>query len=356
MAKRRFSKDGLWLRGRVWWTRIAGQQVTTGCKDREAARLWRARAERETAEPAYAASRRTTIDEMITHVLEDRRRARGKLGATLSEHTLEIYRVKLGHVARVLGWSTGIADITYDAVGCFVTKRESEGASQHTIHKELKALRFALRLEAERGAYIGNVDHVTRTRRFAEGYVPRKRHLVWEEIGRLIGVMVYSRSPERAQHVAWLIATAGRLGESYRAEMRDHDLDAWTVRMRGTKTAGADSVIAIAPAFRRLLGFAIAGRPETGPLFPRWLNVHRSLIIAAKNAGIERVSPNDLRRTHASLLRQAGVALEDIREVTRHESTRMLEMVYGRTNLAATERALSHVTWPELQQSTEKAE
>jgi len=292
---------------------------------------------------------------MINHVLEDRRRARGKTGGTLSPETLEIYQVKLGHVARVLGETTPLAEITHEAVGRYISQRETERVSQHTIHKELKALRFGLRLEAERGNYPHNVDHVTRTRRFAEGYKPRKRYLTWEEIPRLLmaiaspsGLASTAQAPERAQHVMWLIATAGRLRESYRAELDDHDFAKWTVLIRGSKTSDAEARIAIAPAFRPMLLLAISGRPELGPLFPHWGNVHRSLLLACKRAGIERVSPNDLRRTHASLLRQSGIALEDIREVTRHATTRMLELVYGRTNIEATTKALERVEWPAL--------
>src|SRR4029077_6790764 len=125
----------------------------------------------------------------------------------------------------------------------------------------------------------------TRTRDFAAKYEPRERHLSWEEIPRLLGAMLAEQShrvppeklrrareyrdegrafqeiaklmgcalssakryasmpdPEpsddakaRAQHVAWYIATAGRDGESHRAELADHDLVNWTVRLRGTK-------------------------------------------------------------------------------------------------------------------------
>ena len=51
---------------------------------------------------------------------------------------------------------------------------------------------------------------------------------------------------------------------------------------------------------------------------------------ACARAGIERCSPNDLRRTCATWLRAAGVAPDLIAPVMGHADTRMVERVYGR--------------------------
>ena len=148
----------------------------------------------------------------------------------------------------------------------------------------------------------------------------------------------------RAKHAAWIIATGARRKESYRAELRDHDFKAWRVHLRGTKTGSAERTIPIAPPFRSLLTFAVEGRPERGVLFPRWANIWRSLRLACKRANIEPLSPNDLRRTHSSLLNEAGVSLENLAPVMGHTSTRMLEKVYtDRNNLGRIERALHGV-------------
>src|SRR5215813_3753697 len=45
----------------------------------------------------------------------------------------------------------------------------------------------------------------------------------------------------------------------------------------------------------------------TGAVVGRWHNVRRDLTIACQRAGIRPVSPNDLRRTFASWLKQRGV-------------------------------------------------
>lgn len=408
--KRKYSKDGLWLRGRVWWTTIGGQRVSTGCKDREAARLARARFERESADPRHAAAQRVTVWDMIEHALEVKRRSKGKLGGTVTESTIEICRTKLGHIERVLGADKPLAEVDYDAVGEFIAQRETEpGAtrgstvSQHEISKELQQLRFALRIEKARGNYPHDVDHVTRKGQFAVGYVPRKRHLTWELIPALIESIVWGNAGKvtqdtldraralrasgmnvrqvatemqvgyatahrylrmqvakpskvaiaRAQHTAWIIACCARRIESYRAEMRDHDLVNWRVRLRGSKTGAADSVITIAPRFRSLLAFSLRERPKSGPLFPHWGNLYRSLGLACRRIGIDPISPNDLRRTHASLLSQAGVPHSVLKNVTRHTTTLMLDRVYGQQTVESTARVieLTDNEWPALPES-----
>lgn len=408
--KRRVRKDGLYLRGRVWWCRIGGERRSTECKDVEAARIVRARLEREAADPAASLARRTTVMDMLAHVLEDRRTATGKTGGTLSPETLEVWRVKLGHFVRVVGPSTPLAEVDFDLVGKYLEKRERERAGQHTRSKELGALRFALRLEKQRGAYSGDVDHVTRKSRYAVGYKPRKRHLSWEEIPLLLAALI-QEDPQRvtlakleeammlraagltlaqvahklrcaistakryltmcaddlapkrggdlrARHAAWFIATGGRDAESHRAELADHVLTEangerrWTVRIRGTKTGRADAVIPIAAVFHQLLEFALEGAPAAGSIFTEWTNVGRSLKLACERAGIERVSPNDLRRTHMSLLSQAGIPNSELKHISRHTTTRMLDLVYAHTNNEALTRALDRVPARNLLPST----
>ncbi len=51
---------------------------------------------------------------------------------------------------------------------------------------------------------------------------------------------------------------------------------------------------------------------------------------ACKRAGIARVTPNDLRRTLASWLKQAGVDSFAVAQIPGHTTSRMVELVYGR--------------------------
>ena len=67
---------------------------------------------------------------------------------------------------------------------------------------------------------------------------------------------------------------------------------------------------------------------------------------ACARAGIERCSPNDLRRTCATWLRAAGVAPDLIAPVMGHADTRMVERVYGRLSPQALATRLAAALGP----------
>jgi hypothetical protein len=58
--------------------------------------------------------------------------------------------------------------------------------------------------------------------------------------------------------------------------------------------------------------------------------VRRDLIEPCKRVGIERCSPNDLRRTYGRWMRIAAFPDEIIAPTMGHADTRMLERVYGK--------------------------
>ncbi len=74
----------------------------------------------------------------------------------------------------------------------------------------------------------------------------------------------------------------------------------------------------------------VEGGATGGPMFERWSNVGRDLPAACRRAGIERLTPNDLRRTCSTWLHVAGAEIGDVAGVLRHADTRMVERVYGR--------------------------
>src|SRR5690348_8274984 len=86
-------RHGKLCRSKVWSIRvdpITKRPLTTGCRDREAARAFRAERERIAADPHYAASRTETIGKWVREMLKV------KL-ARKSSGTVHMYRVKLGH-------------------------------------------------------------------------------------------------------------------------------------------------------------------------------------------------------------------------------------------------------------------
>ena len=116
-----------------------------------------------------------------------------------------------------------------------------------------------------------------------------------------------------------------------KARRDDVDLGSGWVHIRGTKRAARDRRIAIRhPALASLLAYALKHAPGDDLLFPRWSNVRRDLLDACAAAGIERCSPNDLRRTYAKWMRLAHVPAEIVAPTMGHRDTRMVERVYGR--------------------------
>jgi hypothetical protein len=61
--------------------------------------------------------------------------------------------------------------------------------------------------------------------------------------------------------------------------------------------------------------------------------------------GMRNISPNDLRRTFASWLKQAGVDSMVVAKLLGHTTSRMVELVYGHLNDATTRAAITKL-WP----------
>jgi len=108
------------------------------------------------------------------------------------------------------------------------------------------------------------------------------------------------------------------------------DIGPTEVLVRGTKTKGSRRVVPILSLYRPLLEGAM---PHI-PLQP-WARVHQTLMWACKRCGIDYCSPNDFRRTHATLLHESGVDRDVIRRLLGHTSTAMVDRIYGQPRTEA---------------------
>ncbi len=79
------------------------------------------------------------------------------------------------------------------------------------------------------------------------------------------------------------------------------DFERGLMLLPGTKTSKSRRRISIPPV---LLPILEASKRSVGPIVEPWLNVRRDLHAASVRAGIQHVSPNNLRRTFASWLKQ----------------------------------------------------
>lgn len=322
----------LYRRGGIWWTRILGKRCSTGCHDRQAA-LLRARAlERQAADPTHHATHETTLDDAIAAFISDRAthgRSRG---------TLHCYGVKVRHLARVLSGSLPLVSLTAERVDGYTRRRLADGASRHTIGKELTVLRGVLKLARRRGLYARDPGAVLPSG-WETGYQPRRRALSSTEADAALAAMARTL-PHRAAWLALALGTGARRSEVERIRREDVRLDLGTVTIRGTKTDKSDRVVPVLSLTRPFLVAALTWGEHAGRLVQRWTNVGRDLPGLLIGLGYARATPNDLRRTLATWLRAAGVEASLVAEVLGHTDSRMVERVYGRLPTAQLAAAL----------------
>lgn len=331
-----YAGPALYKRGGKWWCRIGGKRISTRQANRRAAEIAAVELAKRAADPAYRASTATGLGDALRQWLDDRRVA-GRASATLG-----YYRTKAGALVGVLGADTPLASLTRATLRAYVERREAEGAAPHTVHKELGALRSCLRWARAEGLYGADPAAVLPSG-YSPRYQPRRTYLTPDQAWTL----VHQVDPERGAHVAWLVGTACRWGESLRAERDDVDMARRVVRLRGTKTAKAAATVPVLAPALPFVRWALKRAPgESGRLFARWPNCRRDLRRGCLRAGLPTVTPNDLRRSLPSWCRQAGAPLDLVADVLRHVDTKMVREVYGVAEPEATGAALDRFFAP----------
>jgi integrase len=128
-----------------------------------------------------------------------------------------------------------------------------------------------------------------------------------------------------------LIALASpRRGELEKLQWEHVDLVRGTIKVPKGKTKSR--VVPIHPYLRPWLEALHQG---TGPVIEPWGNDKRELARACARAGVPRVTPNDLRRTFATWLKQSDVDSAVVAAMMGHSSTAMVDRVYGKLDEAS---------------------
>jgi len=329
-------KHKLWKRNGIYYTWILGKRVSTGCRDEKAAQSEASELERAAVDPKYKAAHETSFG-TACQLFKEELQLRVTMGKR-SAATVDFYSYKLAHLVRLLGADRPMFEVNSAAVSGYLKKRAGEGAHASSMNKELIALRQVLKYARQRGDFVGDIDAVMPIG-FDHEYEPRKTFLSPDQAWALLGLFVQKRKGASladgillAARTAFFLATACRDGELARARREDIDLSNWLVTIRGTKTRLSKRVAPVVlPDCRRfLIGALMAPERRDGLLFGRWHNPTRDLALACKLAGVPRVTPNDLRRTHAHWLRASGAPPSLIGPVLGHADSRMTERVYGR--------------------------
>lgn len=290
--------------------------------------------ERDDADPAATARATATLGAALkAHAKHFD--ARVTSGAR-SEGTQHMHRVKAGHLARVLEHGGDpkapraplpLATMTSAHVDAYVARRQTEGAAQGTIHKELVTLRAALKLARTRGELARAPDEIIPPG-LGPGYVPRERWLPEDELRALMREL----TPNRAAVAAFIVATTAEWGAVERARRGDARGDLPAAHVRGTKRKTRDRRVPVVLTWQRqLLAFALAHADGAGGmLFSRWGNVRRDIAAACVRAGIAPCTPTDLRRTACHYLQASGASERAAASMMGHTSSQMVRKVYGR--------------------------
>jgi integrase len=330
---KQFEDLGGYWRGRVAWIQFQGRRYSLRVTDPEAALLAAQREHRKAADPAYEAAHERTLSDTAQDWLNAAPTDANRRKPPAPE-TLTMYGVHIGHFVRLLGGATRLAAIDAAAVDRYIAARRREhiGKSEkrtvgaRTVDKELGTLRQILRYAMRRGWYHRPLEAVL-PETAGGTYEPGTRWLPLEGVRLLLAQL----EAPRAATCAYIVATGADWSAVERAEQFDLGTRTWcsrTVLVRGTKNPKRWAEVPVLPFFGELLEQPRAWLVARGS-FPPWGNSVRDLAGACLRAGVPRVTPRDLRRSHGKILRARGVSPHLIGGMLRHSDSRMAELVYA---------------------------
>lgn len=337
--------ERLYLRGKTYWCwgyDVDGKRWRESTHQREpqAAKLAaRKIAHRFAADPDRARAQKLTLDRALTALLDALERRQR------TPATVRAARYHCRHLITHLDPNRPIGSIELADTSRYLIKRLEEGASRHTVSKELRTLGQAWKRLAKLKELPPCPDLVPDD--LGTVYVPRSRWLHRAEYALLMIELSPKRAgvkgglrhhvDDRRDYLAAYCLTGVRKTELFDYERgRDLDEARAELHVRGTKTEGADRVIPLSPE-----ALAVFKRRER---FPVWHTVVRDLGRACERAGIPPATPNDLRRTFCSWLCQAGVPERTCAELLGHADTTMVRAVYGHLDRATLAAAVAGLT------------
>jgi integrase len=268
-------------------------------------------------------------------------------------NTVEFHNDRAKHLLRLLKPET-LCTFTLASILKYTDARLAEGADRHTVQKEHRVLRQALKLAYESGECPSDGTHLK-----VDGFV-KTRHFyqpgdVWLSkvayITALLAelplehrdeVMIYLNLGLRRREI--LTITPGRVDLVARV-LRIEVLNEVTLKNTGAERELPlnDAMVAL---FTRLLETAKPG----APLFVEWASGNRHLSEAWERARQQFLNDedlptslcfNDLRRTFCSLLKNAGVTADDCAELLGHADLKMVRQVYGHTQMSRLAKAVT---------------
>jgi integrase len=313
--------DGLYKRGRYYWASrdpVTGKALSSKCTDLEAARMWLKERERIHANPQYKASRSATLGDWSSKFFAAKK---SKPSATQN-----YYEYKIRAILSVFPPNTALSSIDAGAVDEYVAARlrAPTHPTEVTVMREVRVMIAILTKAKRKGCYTGDLEELVPD--IDGSYKPRQRALTPEEFVAFWHALPSDRWKAFA---AVCLALGCRSSEAARLTRDDVELDAGLVWIDGRKTSSSNRTLPILSPYRALLESALPALP-----FGKVANVHRTFGEAARKAGILPLSPNDLRRSHATLNSIMGLPDDMIARLLGHTSVSMTKRTYNRAKAA----------------------
>lgn len=300
----------IYRRGKVFWAQYRDRRVSLHTTDREAAELAFRELQRATADPNYRPPDQTRLSEAIG-VFAAAQRERGRSAASIRRTA-----ASRDSLVTVLG-DVALASLTAADLDRFVSARTADGAKPLTIARELQAFSGAYKIALRHGRVTRPLEAIMPS--LDLDYRPLERALTLAQIDALRAEL----PPHRAAVVGFIAATAADWRSVELAQRAD--VTASTVLVRGSKNRHRWRTVPVLPVFAPWVEAARDHLP-----FAAWGNAVRDIRAACRRANIPEVTPRDLRRSHAKILRALGVEPHLIAGMLGHADSRMVERVYGR--------------------------
>lgn len=231
---------------------------------------------------------------------------------------------KVGNLSRHIGWLT-IADYRPAHTRSYVTARGGEGIGPGTIRAELGILSAALRWAASEQLIPAApiIKHKL-------DVVPRDRWLTQDEAKLLLAAC---RRPHVRLFILLGLHTGARTGAMLELTWDRVDLERRLVNY-GVKAGGKPRAVVpindtLLPALRQAREAATTAHViEWGG--QRVTKIRDTIVATATRAGLQPMTPHDLRRTAGHWLMQAGASIEEVAAVLGHRSIATTYRVYAR--------------------------
>ena len=363
--------DRAWVRPRTVHGREVWQVVTVD-HGSQATRVY---ASREEADRACRAAQAlldsgqldapATWGEAVAGFIDDRRKPARKRPGGARPATIDAYTRHLATVCRVLGDPDPLALSSGDAEH-YLAARAAEGVRPATIVAELEAVTIMQRWLVEKG-WLARATWSTIPR---PEIVSSRRTLRADEVGRFLRAAdrlaadptLDGAHPDRRLSdwrtwpaAAWLLMHGLRTSEAQHLLVRDLDLVTGHVHVEDregarTKTRGSSRMVPIMaePALQILRDTYRDADPDEpcfdvhtrggGHTYTRTKWFERRCYTTCELAGIDRVSPHELRHTVATAALVAGADAHSIAALAGHSDTRMLIKTYSHATSAERSR------------------